>query len=83
MTDEAAKRLKILIDLDIDGARRIVPAGPKGEPMSDGGLLVGMHKARLHWSAVPRALRIESLEYLRKHGFKDLWGQPLPDTLPQ
>lgn len=77
------QRLQYLIDLDIEAARQIVPTGPFGEPMSDEGLLVGMHKARLHCRDIPMKHRQQSLDWLRANGFKDMYGAPLPTEVPR
>lgn len=47
------RRLQALIDLDISFARQLCPRMPSGAPMSDEGLLAGLHKTRLHVPAVP------------------------------
>jgi hypothetical protein len=73
----------MLIDLDIAAVRRFLPTMPDGTPMSDEGLLAGMHKARLHMPAIPRELRQQSLDWLRKNNFRDITGGPLPAELPE
>lgn len=79
------ERLRILIELDIAAARRIMPFMPDGEPMSDQGLLAGLHKVRYRTPAVPHALRIASAEWLHAGGYSDLHGVPLlpPGELPE
>lgn len=76
---ERAERNRILIELDVAGARRLI--GPDVAALSDEGILWGMHKTRLHVKEVPLALRQQSLELLRAQGFSDLHGQPLPDRI--
>lgn len=69
---------RILVELDVAAARELVPTMPDGRPMSDIGLLGGIHKARVYSAELPRALRIESLEWCRAHGLKGLRGDELP-----
>jgi hypothetical protein len=77
--EELIERNRVLIELDVEGARKMMPPDV---PMSDMGLIVGMHKTRLHVTSLPRAIRQESLDWLRINGFKDLHGAPLPKELP-
>lgn len=78
-------RYRMLIELDLAAARRMVPCMPDGTPMSDDGLLAGLHKTRYHVVALPRALRLASAEWLRANGYSDLRGIPLlpPGELPE
>lgn len=74
-------RVQILSDLDIAAARKALR--PELDGMSDYGILVGMHKTRLHLKAVPYNLRKESLDWLRERGFQDLGGGPLLSEVPE
>jgi hypothetical protein len=70
---------RVLIELDIDEARKMMPPGTN---LSDMGLIVGIHKVRIHRTSLPRAIRQASLDWLRANGFKDIGGAPLPAELP-
>lgn len=78
----SAMNLQMLLDLDIKAAREFCPCMPDGTPMSDEGLLAGLHKTRLHHSEVPLLLREQSLAWLRANGFRDIGGAPLPNEVP-
>ena len=79
--EEQAERNRILIELDIPAARRLIGGNSIG--LSDEGILWGLHKTRLHVPTVPRQLRQQSLDLLRANGFSDLHGQPLPDRIDE
>ena len=76
--EQLAERDRILRELDIEGAKRMMPAW-----LSEAGILAGMHKARVHLPHLGDDLRKESLDWLRERGFKDYGGAPLPDHLPE
>jgi hypothetical protein len=64
---------KVLIDLDLVAARKFLT-----RDLTDELILVALHRARVHATSVEKHLRLESLEWLREHGFSDLYGMPLP-----
>lgn len=74
------ERIQVLCTLDIEGARKMI--GKVSEIMSDEGIVVGMHKTRLHSPWIPMYYRQESLAWLRANGFKDIGGAPLPNQVP-
>lgn len=76
-----AERTRILIDLDVPAARKWMDDDVNH--LSDEGILWGMHKVRIHATAVPLHLREESLRLLRDAGFSDVHGGPLPDRIEQ
>lgn len=77
--EELIERNRVLIEMDVAGARKMMPPDSM---ISDMGLIVGMHKTRVHVASLPRAIRQESLDWLRANGFNDLHGAPLPKELP-
>lgn len=77
--EELIERNRVLIELDVAGARKMMPPNM---PISDMGLLVGIHKTRVHVVTLPIALRQQSLDWLRANGFNDRHGAPLPKELP-
>lgn len=79
-SDRRQERIAALVNLDIEAARRIDPAIAH---LSDEGILVGMHKARLHLGVIPMELRQQSLDFLRAGGWKDMFNAPLPNEVPE
>lgn len=73
MTDSAL--LKILIDFDVDKAHQFTPQ------LHREGVIAGMHKCRVYAVNVPRALREESLAWLKANGYTGLHGDPLPEAI--
>jgi hypothetical protein len=73
MKDELAKFLaardKALTLLDMKWARKMLPGAS-----DDLVLLITMHKTRYNCPTIATPLRLESAEWLRAGGFKDLHG---------
>lgn len=66
------ERNRILREFDVDAAHKMMPY------LSREGVIVGMHKSRMHVAHISKELRLESVEWLRARGFSDLHGLPLP-----
>lgn len=58
-----------LLNLDMDAARAFCPRMPDGTPMSDEGLLAGMHKVRANSASFPAYARAESTRWLIERGY--------------
>ena len=77
-------RVRVLITLDLAEARRLMTTqGQDISHLSDQGIILGMHKARLHVPAVPLHLRQESLALLKSLEFRDIYGDPLPERIEE
>lgn len=67
-----AERNLALIDLDMDYARKLMPTAG-----SDQIRLVALHKARYETIGIGDKFRLESGDWLRKHGYKRMTGSPV------
>jgi hypothetical protein len=68
--EELATVLRTMDPDEVDEFRRRL--NPWALPVSGPGRLIGMHKARAACPVLTEAERAESLEWLRRHGFKPL-----------
>ena len=77
---EDDERTHALRTLDLAWARREAPGAS-----SDDVLLVALHKARYRCRGIEDDLRHKSADWLRAHGFEDLYGERLlpPGRLPR
>jgi hypothetical protein len=75
----SSAELEALRTLDVQAMRRAM--GQEVSHLSDEGILIGMHKVRMHIDAVGIGQRRESLEWLRQRGYKGLLGTPLPNEI--
>jgi hypothetical protein len=66
--DWRAERNTALLNLDMAYARRILPHG------DDETRLAGLHKARYECVDMPDEARVESRQWLEKHGYARLGG---------
>lgn len=80
---DAAISFDELLELNLEAARAFCPVGPLGERMSDGGLLRGMHKIRLHLQGMPEEARRASFVYLKECNSTDAYGEALPATFAE
>jgi hypothetical protein len=78
ISDVILERNRILIELDIPAARKMI--GDSGH-LSDESVLYGMHKCRIEIPAIPLHLRQESLALLKSAGYKDMFNNPLPESI--
>lgn len=78
------RRNRILVDLDIAGFKAMcLELGAVAEAvelMSDEVAICAMHKSRVDITAIPRYLRLESVEWLRARGYTLYKGGPLPPS---
>lgn len=74
MKDYIRLRDQSLRTLDVNLARLI-----SDSKSSDEAILIGLHKTRVEASSIDRALRLESVEWLRARGYKRMYGMPLPE----
>jgi|TARA_R100000152_G_C6623841_1_gene73650 hypothetical protein len=77
---ERDERLKIIKNLDIQAAKKMLPTN-----MTDTGLLIALHKLRYESPQIESELRNKSGKFLRANGFCRINGLPLlPDgELPE
>jgi hypothetical protein len=74
-------RNKILIELDVAAARKVMERAGEAGGLSNEGILAGMHKSRLHILSIDIELRRASLKWLKMHGYQDYGGGTLPDKV--
>lgn len=82
--EQIRRRNKILVDLDIAGFKALcIEFGAQPEAvarMPDEVAICAMHKSRVDIVAIPRHLRLESVEWLRARRYTLHNGAPLPPS---
>lgn len=71
------ERLRILRELDMDAAAKVISKMPDGSAISQMGLLAGLHKARLIAPGITDQEREVSRAWLASQGMVGLNGAPL------
>lgn len=66
------ERNTALVNLDFSFVRKYLPG------INEAAIPVTLHKVRMHVATMPVQLRLESIEWLRQHGYSDMHGLPLP-----
>ncbi len=62
-------RHEVLMTLDLDKAKKYCEKYDVPKASCDEALLIGLHKARLHATDIPKDLREESVKWLIERGY--------------